>query len=99
MSLDGDATIRGSASDVDADFWDTITESDAVFGLMGQIKGGTDEWSLFLTTTYARIGVDDIGGSLASFDTSTDATANLGWFELGAAVPLLESRSAAAEVA
>jgi hypothetical protein len=99
VSLDGDATVRGSSSDVDAGFWDTITGSDTVFGLMGQVIGGTEEWSLFLTTTYARVGVDGISGSLGAFDTSTDTTADLGWFELGGAVPLIKSRSASAEAA
>jgi hypothetical protein len=99
VSLDGDAIIRGSASDVDADFWDTLTDSDTLFGLMGQVKGGTEDWSLFLTATYAHVGVDDISGSLGPFATSTDAKADLGWFELGGAVPLIESRSASTEAA
>jgi hypothetical protein len=93
VSLDGDAIIRGSPSNVDADFWDTLTESDTVFGLMGHVEGGTDDWSLFLTTTYARVSVDDIRGSIGAFDTSTDSTTDLGWFELGGAVPLIGSNA------
>lgn len=99
VSLDGDAIIRGNPSDVDADFWDTLTESDTVFGLMGQVEGGTDDWSLFLTTTYAHVSIDDIRGSIGAIDTSTDSTADLGWFELGGAVPLIGSdRETPAEI-
>jgi hypothetical protein len=93
VSLDGDSIIRGNPTDVDAGFWDTLTESDTVFGLMGHVEGGADDWSLFLTATYAHVGVDDVRGSVGAFDTTTDSTSDLGWFELGGALPLIGSNA------
>lgn len=90
LSIEGDARIANFSAPLDISFGDVLEEADTLLPLMARVAVGTDDWSLFLTTTYLRIGLEERRGSIAIVDVEADLTADLAWFEIGGSLLLYE---------
>jgi hypothetical protein len=89
LSIDGDVGISGFTTDLDINFSDAATKGDSLFGAMLHVEASTKDWSVFLTTSFVRLGVDDISGAVGPVGVSVDTTSNLGWIEFGGVIPVI----------
>jgi hypothetical protein len=89
VSLEGDAGINGFKTELDVEFSDAIKGADSLLSAMLHVEASTKDWSVFLATTFIHLGVDDISGGVGIVSVDADVTSNLGWLELGGAIPLV----------
>jgi hypothetical protein len=90
LSIEGDGRIGNLSVPLDISFRDVVDEADTLLPLMARVEVGADDWSLFLTATYLRVGLEQRRGSIGIVDVQADLTARLAWFEIGGSVLLFE---------
>ncbi len=58
--VEGDFTVRGRTTSIDASFADILDSSDSVIGLAGRFELGKGKWGGFIDGTYAKVADDGI---------------------------------------
>ena len=58
MSLDGEQTVKGNTSDIDASFLDIIEESDSIFALQAHFELNNGTWGIFFDPTFMALTLD-----------------------------------------
>lgn len=89
LGADGDISIGGFDTHIDFNFIDVVDDSDRIVPLMAEIAVDFESWSIYLNTTYAGVELNNVSGTLGPLQRTADITASLGWFELGAVLPLI----------
>lgn len=88
--LEGDVTVKGRASSVDASFLDIVETADSIFGFMGVFEARKGDWGAFVAPMYLNIGVDeDVGIGPLTIDA--DVTVELTIIEFGVSYRLWSS--------
>jgi len=82
-AVNGDNTIKGIETEVDASFIDIVRNSDSIFAYNGQLRATKGDVTFELNPTYMRLGADDdnIDGPL---NTRIDAVTEITYLEFAA---------------
>lgn len=71
-ALEGDITVRGRKASVDESFIDILQATDSIIGIEGHGEAWNDNWGFYVDGIYNRLGVEDDGRSLVSFENVTE---------------------------
>lgn len=88
--LEGDVTVKGRASSVDASFLDIVETADSIFGFMGVFEARKGDWSAFVAPMYLNIGVDENVG-IGPLTIDADVTVEMTIIEFGVSYRLVSS--------
>lgn len=69
VSLDGEQTVKGNTSDIDASFIDIIEESDSIFALQAHFELNNGTWGVFFDPTFMTL---TLGGNVGPIDVDVD---------------------------
>jgi hypothetical protein len=78
-SLDGNVTVRGRRTDVDASFIDILQDTDSIIGIEGHAEAWKGRFGAYIDGIYNRLGAD--ANPIDNFDV--DTTVNLAVLEAG----------------
>ncbi len=91
LSLEGDVAIKTFEVPIDLGIKDILKESETLMPLMGHLEVGSEDWSLFFSSTYVGVNFSEVRGSVGLVDVIAKFDAKLGWFDFGGAVPLIKT--------
>jgi hypothetical protein len=78
VGLDGDGTVKGVETTIDASFIDIVQDSDSIFAYNGRFDAAKGNWRLQLVPTFARLGAkDDIDFKNINLNVDIDGTVTL----------------------
>jgi hypothetical protein len=81
-SLNGDVTVKGRKTNVDASFIDILQDTDSIIGIEGHAEAWKGRFGAYMDGVYVRMGSD--ASSIAGLALDVDATVEMALFEWGA---------------
>ena len=69
VGLDGDITVKGRTSEVDASFIDIVEASDTIFALQAHFELNNGTWGVFSDPTFMTLTMD---GNIGPIDVDVD---------------------------
>ncbi|MDX1401221.1 MAG: hypothetical protein R3245_04805 [Kiloniellales bacterium] len=81
-AVNGDTTVKGVKTSVDATFIDIVQEADSIFAYNGQFEAGKGDFTLQFNPTYMKIGAKDDVTSGGPMNTKIDADVEITYLEL-----------------
>lgn len=80
-SLNGSVTVKGVKTDVDASFFDILSDSERVFGLMGAVDASYDRFVFQVNAAWMTSEVDDQEAGPRDGTLKADASMDSTWLE------------------
>ncbi len=80
-SMNGSVTVKGVKTDVDASFFDILSDSERVFGLMGAVDGSYDRFVFQVNAAWMTSEVEDQEAGPRDGTLKADANVDSTWLE------------------